>query len=66
MTTWAQQLTATPGKKAVGLLTTADNVQLGLTPLGYGFMQTMLTESPNSDRSFTLKPGLTEPWHHQY
>ena len=20
----------------------------------------------HSDRSFTLKPGITEPWHHQY
>ena len=28
--------------KAVGVILTTDNVHLGLTPLGYGFMQTML------------------------
>ncbi|MGA0201157.1 MAG: hypothetical protein ACO3NK_18930 [Prochlorotrichaceae cyanobacterium] len=32
--------------RAVGLLITTDNVHLGLTLLGYGFMQAMLTESP--------------------
>jgi hypothetical protein len=30
--------------KAVGVILTTDNVHLGLTPLGYGFMQTMLAE----------------------
>jgi hypothetical protein len=30
--------------KAVGVILTTDNVHIGLTPLGYGFMQTMLTE----------------------
>jgi hypothetical protein len=29
--------------KAVGVILTTDNVHLGLTPLGYGFMQTMLS-----------------------
>ena len=28
--------------KAVGIILTTDNVHIGLTPLGYGFMQTML------------------------
>ena len=29
--------------KAVGVILTADNVHIGLTPLGYGFLETMNT-----------------------
>jgi len=31
--------------KAVGVLLTTDGVHLGLTPLGFGFMQTMLANA---------------------